>query len=189
MSSRYSSVISFLPSQAYKEVSYSTSRASNIFIYTRFSSFSIFSHKIETALLEFESNIKDDRDDWGSAKNPLKVAVALDNIPMVRLFLEYDADLLVRCDKSDPSGYSSIHAAVGRDDADPEQQAAIKYRPLYYYARRGNIEAMRVILRTGAKVDPTPDIPSYTPLHAAAEHNLDAVKLPKTKNFVPDPRI
>jgi ankyrin repeat protein len=79
--------------------------------------------------------------------------------------------------------------AVGRDDADPEQQAAIKYRPLYYYARRGNIEAMRVILRNSAKVDPTPDIPSYTPLHAAAEHNLEAVKLPKTKNFVPDPRI
>jgi ankyrin repeat protein len=49
--------------------------------------------------------------------------------------------------------------------------------PLHYYAKRGNIAAMRVALRNGAKVDPTPDMFNPTPLHYAARWNIDAVKL------------
>jgi ankyrin repeat protein len=49
--------------------------------------------------------------------------------------------------------------------------------PLHYYAKRGNIAAMRGALRNGAKVDPTPDMFNPTPLHYAARRNIDAVKL------------
>jgi ankyrin repeat protein len=105
---------------------------------------------------------------------------------MARLLLEHDADV-VQYDKDDRPGYSAIHAARSAEmvqllldhHVDPEQKDARKFRPLHFYAKRGNIEAMRAILRKGAKVDPTSSLQGYslTPLHYAAQFDIDAVKL------------
>jgi ankyrin repeat protein len=119
---------------------------------------------------------------------PLQVATQLDNVPMARLLLEHGANL-VQDDKHEARdlshpGYSAIHAARSAEmvqllldhHADPEQPAFNGYRPLHYYATRGNIEAMRAVLRNGVEVDPTSGRFSYTPLHNAVLHNSDAMK-------------
>jgi ankyrin repeat protein len=130
--------------------------------------------------------VDDDSDGRESERTPLRIAVGLDNVPMARLLLEYDADV-VQYDEDDRPGYSAIHAARSAEmvqllldhHADPEQKDAHKFRPLHFYAKRGNIEAMRAILRKGAKVDPTSSWQesSLTPLHYAAQCDIDAVKL------------
>jgi ankyrin repeat protein len=135
---------------------------------------------IETALTEFV----DGSNRWKLQITPLKAAVNLENVQMARLLLEHGANL-VQCDKLGRPCYGAIHAARSAEmvqllldhHADPEQQIRGGLRPLHFYAERGNIEAMRTVLRNGVEVDPSGDISSRTPLHYAAEHNIDAVKL------------
>jgi ankyrin repeat protein len=116
---------------------------------------------------------------------PLVLAAYLDNVPMARLLLQYGANL-VRYDVDGEPDYSTIHAARSAEmvqllldhNADPNQykyDGGCYVRPLHYYARRGNLEAMRVALDNDAYL--------YvgeawaTPLHEAAKHSTDAVRL------------
>jgi ankyrin repeat protein len=155
----------------------------------------VFTHLIRTndlARLKFflelgghiETNLEpefldDDSHDWASEITPLKAVVDLDNVPMARLLLEHGADLVQYNYDGNP-GYSAIHAARSAEmvqllldrHADPDQD--IGWRPLHFYAKRDNIEAMRAVLRKGVEVDPSGDMFSPSPLHHAA---IDAVKL------------
>jgi ankyrin repeat protein len=136
---------------------------------------------IETSLSQFVYD-DDESFDWGSETTPLKTAVQFDNVPIARLLLEHCADL-VQCDEHGEPSYSVIHAARSAEmvqllldhHADPEQHVG-EFRPLHFYAKRGNTEAMQVVLRNGVEVDPG-GLSSYTPLHYAAQHSIDAVQL------------
>jgi ankyrin repeat protein len=112
---------------------------------------------------------------------PLHVAVQLNNVPMARLLLEHGADPA----KYDGTFNATIHLARSGEmvqllldhNADPEQlERCCGFRPLHCYAMRGDIEAMRVILRSGAEVDPR-DTNGNTPLHWAVRDNIDGVEL------------
>jgi ankyrin repeat protein len=147
-----------------------------------FRSFLELGADVETVLLGF---VDHEIEDWGSKKTLLMVAVRLDNVPMARLLLEHGADLVHHNGRGLPN-YSAIHAARSAKmvqllldhHADPEQQTgSLGLRPLHFYARRDNIEAMRAILRNGGEVDPNTWRPWATPLYYAAQRNIDAVKL------------
>jgi ankyrin repeat protein len=137
---------------------------------------------IETSLSQFVHG-DDESFDWGSeTTTPLKAAVQFDNVPIARLLLEHCADL-VQCDEHGEPSYSVIHAARSAEmvqllldhHADPEQHVG-EFRPLHFYAKRDNIEAMQAVLRNGVEVDPG-GLFSYTPLHYAAKRSIDTVKL------------
>jgi ankyrin repeat protein len=145
---------------------------------------------VDTIVSEFDSECGANEYNYSNVRisdpTPLKVAAHLDNVPMARLLLEYGADI-VQYDDLDRPSHSAIHAAQSADmvqllldhHADPEQQLVneLKFRPLHYYVIRGNIEAMRVVLRNGVKVDPDPDPELWSPLDLAVQRNVDAVKL------------
>jgi ankyrin repeat protein len=115
---------------------------------------------------------------------PLKVAAQLDNVPMACLLLEHRAEL-VQYDKFGHPIYGAIHAARSAEmvqllldhHADPKQHVYNGLSPLHFYAKRGNFEAMRAVLRNGVEVDARWGEYASTPLHYAALHNIDAVKL------------
>jgi ankyrin repeat protein len=121
---------------------------------------------------------------------PLQVVVQRDKVPFARLLIEHGADL-IQYEIHRTPGYSAIHAARSAEmvqllldhRANPEQEFLHYddqlYRPLHHYAKRDNIEAMRVLLQNGAVVDATsdPDRLSSTPLHYAALRTIDTVKL------------
>jgi ankyrin repeat protein len=144
----------------------------------------------ETLLREFYSQCGGNEHNYSNVRilepTPLKVAAHLDNVPMAHLLLKHGADVVQYDELGHPS-HSAIHVAQSAEmvqllldhHAYPEQRAFREppYRPLHYYAIRNNVEAMEAILRNGAKVDPTPDIPSQTPLHVAARRKIEAVKL------------
>jgi hypothetical protein len=115
---------------------------------------------------------------------PLLFAAHFDNVPMARLLLECGAKFL----PYNLSCYSAIHAARSAEmvqlfldhHADPNQKDHVIHNqsrsPLHHYAVRNNLEAMRVLLQNGARVNPGG--PQWTPLHDAAAHgHIDAVTL------------
>jgi ankyrin repeat protein len=122
--------------------------------------------------------------DWDADNTPLRVVSQQDNIPMARLLLEYGAHLVQYNRLGHPS-YSAIHAARSAEmvqllldhHADPEQRFASGGEPLLCYAERGNIEAMRAVLRNGAAVYHGGNISASTPLHYAVRRNIEVVKL------------
>jgi ankyrin repeat protein len=126
-------------------------------------------------------------DSMGTVNTPLKVAIRLDYVPMACLLLEHGAKL-VHNERFGSPGYSAIHGARSAEmvqllldhHADPEQLVVCSgYRPLHFYAKRDNIEAMRAVLRKGVDVDPVSASRTSlaTPLHYAAMHNVEAVEL------------
>jgi ankyrin repeat protein len=170
-----------------------TSTAEHIFTYlirttqlARLKFFLSLGADVETHLQEFDGDITNyDMDEKILTKTtPLKIAAEMDRTDMARLFLDHGADV-VQYDKDGHPGYSAIHVSSSREmvqmlldaKADPNQLALHGYRPLHYYALRDNIEAMRIILKKGAEVDVTAGTCQSTPLHQAAAHSLDAVKL------------
>jgi ankyrin repeat protein len=114
----------------------------------------------------------------------LKVAVELDNVPMARILLQHGADI-VQYNLANRVTHTALHAARSADmvhllwdyHADIEQKTVKGYRPLHYFAMRSNIDAMRAVLRYGAKVSPIGGLRAFTPLHVAARINQEAVKV------------
>jgi ankyrin repeat protein len=125
------------------------------------------------------------REPFDIEPTPLLIAVDLDNIPITRLLLEKGAKVqYLRSYRLFGNGaFSPLHAARSAEmvqllmdhDADPDWVDELDQRPLHWYAIRGDIAAMREVLLYGAEVSPM----SVTskPLHDAAQHSLDAVKL------------
>jgi hypothetical protein len=121
------------------------------------------------------------------APEPLVVAAECNNVPMARLLLEYGASLVHYDSLGDP-GYSAMHAARSGEmvrllldyHADPNQKDDItgdspRY-PVNYYAIRNNVEALRMVLQNGAKVNTNGR--NCTPLHDAAQYgSIEAVSL------------
>jgi ankyrin repeat protein len=112
----------------------------------------------------------------------------LDNVRLARILLRHGAKL-VEFDDDGKSDYSAIHAARSAEmvevlienHADPNQTVETQtwltypsFTPLHYYAILGNLGAMRVALENRAELHPSG--PRVTPLHVAAEHNIDSVR-------------
>jgi ankyrin repeat protein len=136
---------------------------------------------IETVLPEFSDR---ESDYWKSEITPLKVAAILDNVPMARLLLEYGANTF-QYDKDNEPSYSAIHAARSAEmvqllldhHVGPEQEVVDSgLTPLHFYSGRGDVEAMRVVLRRGVEVILNGG-GGASALHYAAERDIDAVKL------------
>jgi hypothetical protein len=112
---------------------------------------------------------------------PLRIAATLDNVPLATLLLSRGAKVEYSC--SDGGEFSPLHAARSAEmvrllldnHADPEFEDDNDYRPLNWYAIRGDIAAMRAILLERVEVNHMR--PYQTPLHQAVECNLDTVKL------------
>jgi ankyrin repeat protein len=107
---------------------------------------------------------------------PLLIAAYLDNIPLAHLLLEKGAK--VEYFDRDGNGESSpMHAARSAEmvqlfldhNADPNFRDMLDIWPLYWYAFRNDIAAMRAILQHGAQVNSIARMPWDTPLHEAAK--------------------
>jgi ankyrin repeat protein len=122
----------------------------------------------------------------------LHVAAQFDRVKIARFLLEHGVTV-VHYDKRNRPSYNAIHDARSAEilqllldhNADFEQQV-IKlqfdgdgYRPLHYYAMRGDVQAMRAVLHHGANVDPIERAfwRRRTPLDYAARSSADAVKV------------
>jgi ankyrin repeat protein len=105
----------------------------------------------------------------------------LENVPLARFLLEKGAK--VQYFGRHGGKFSPMHAARSAEmvqlllghNADPAIEDGIERRPLHWYAIRDEIAAMRAIVQHGAEVNP--DGPMTTPLHEAAQRDLDTVKL------------
>jgi ankyrin repeat protein len=114
---------------------------------------------------------------------PLLVAASRDNVPLAHLLLKHGADLVVQ---HLSKGYNAIHAARsaemvellldhGADLNQTDNELSFSFRPLHYYAMRGNVEAIRVALQNGAELHLS-GVDS-TPLHEAAAYSHDGVQV------------
>jgi hypothetical protein len=147
---------------------------------------------VDTRLDDFDENENDDdeviHEDmcelW--SPTPLVVAAYRDNLAMADLLLQYDAEV-VQYDWNGTPFYGALHAACSAEmvqllldhGADPNEtviQGPCRFTPLHCYARRGNIEAMWLLLENGAEVDPMGLF--WMPLHdAASTGSIDTVTL------------
>jgi hypothetical protein len=114
---------------------------------------------------------------------PLEVASTFDIPAMARLFLQHGAKIVIRVQNR--LTHSALHFARTGEmvqllldhGANPNEQTAERYVPLHHYAMRQDLDAMRVILSQGARVDVPAGFLSHTPLHEAAQRSVEAVKL------------
>jgi ankyrin repeat protein len=150
--------------------------------------FLVLGADVEVHLPDFEITCCEDDEEFGAAAQLgptlLLIAADSDNVPLTRLLLEKGAKVQY-IDRHGRGYFSPMHAARSAEmvqllldhGADPNLNDEDESRPLHWYAIRDDIAAMRAILQHGAEVNPVRRPTLETPLHDAAQSNLDAVEL------------